>query len=260
MWASFWSCPTVRLSRTWRRMNSGGSEGGEAPALTTLPQLWTERRPGARVETGDGMETETESRPPPPPPATSLLCPRHRQPRSHDQTHRRGGEAGVLGGPARWRYCITAGLHMRHEPSVNTASCREHGHSAGRGGAARCCCGTAPPAAHHRHNNTPARHRSHWFMAPGPRGAAARHNPHQLGGNCRVRDPHTARCPVSSIARDQPRPRPRPSTTGCSGDNTRPTHCHPAARTLTQLGIQAASTLSISYSSIPALLTSAIRH
>ena len=123
MRASFWSCPAVRLSRTWRRMNSGGSEGGEAPALTTLPQLWTERRPGARVETGDGMETETESRPPPPPPATSLLCPRHRQPRSHDQTQRRGGEAGVLGGPARWRYCITAGLHMRPEPSVNTASC-----------------------------------------------------------------------------------------------------------------------------------------
>ena len=42
---------------------------------------------------------------------------------AHDQTQRRGGDAGVLGGPARWRYCITAGLHMRPEPSVNTASC-----------------------------------------------------------------------------------------------------------------------------------------
>ena len=143
--ASFWSCPAVRLSRTWRRMNSGGSEGGEAPALTTLPQLWTERRPGAGVETGDGMETETESRPPPPPPATSLLCPRHRP---EHVTQRRGGEAGVLGGAAWWRYCITAGLHMRRG-----AECK-HGELPGnmgtaRGGAVRH--GAAAARRHPRH-------------------------------------------------------------------------------------------------------------
>ena len=121
--ASFWSCPAVRLSRTWRRMNSGGSEGGEAPALTTLPQLWTERRPGAGVETGDGMETETESRPPPPPPATILFVPAT-APHTHMTRHSAGvarpvSSAALRGGGIASLLVCTCGM----EPSVNTASC-----------------------------------------------------------------------------------------------------------------------------------------
>ena len=63
-------------------------------------------------------------------------------------TQRRGGEAGVLGGAAWWRYCITAGLHMRRG-----AECK-HGELPGnmgtaRGGAVRC--GAAAARRHPRH-------------------------------------------------------------------------------------------------------------
>ena len=82
---------------------------------------------------------------------------RHHQPpaffvpataRTHDQTQRRGGEAGVLGGAAWWRYCITAGLHMRRG-----AECK-HGELPGnmgtaRGGAVRH--GAAAARRHPRH-------------------------------------------------------------------------------------------------------------